>query len=90
MIGKIYNIDAWASPEGWTYNQIYLIGACVLPDNCKDEDVVEALYEGEFIKTKEGIEVETYFNGDDWGVELKDAKTGEPLYEVDFIRKVEN
>ena len=84
----IWSIDAWANPEGWDYNQKFLVGGVFLEEDCESKDIIEALYEGEFIKTKEGLEVEEYISIMGWCAEIKDAETGEPLYFIEEIDKI--
>lgn len=86
----IWSIDAWANPEGWDYNQKFLVGGVFLEEDCESEDIIEALYEGGFINTNDTdkVEVDTYFNGAMWCAEVKDAETGEPLYSIEEIDKL--
>lgn len=82
----VWSIDAWANPEGWDYNDKHWVGEVELSEDATNEDIINALYEGEFINTRdvEQFAVEDYFG---FGVviyEVKNAKTDEPLYEIDF------
>ena len=86
MKGIVWSIDAWANPEGWDCNQKIWVGNVDLPDETINKDIIDALYDGEFIRTNDMdlFEIEDYFNGSAWCVEVRNAKTGEPLYEVEF------
>ena len=90
MRGIVWSIDAWANPEGWDCNQKIWVGDVELPDLCINKDIVDALYEREFIRTKnmDLFEIEDYFNGSAWCVEVRNSETGEPLYEVEFDLEV--
>lgn len=81
-MAKVYNVDAWASPDGWDINDRRFVGNLELSRDASCEDILNALYEKEYIVTndKEKIVVE------DWvtGAIAFNAKTGEPLYEIDF------
>lgn len=90
MRGIVWSTDAWANPEGWDCNQKIWVGDVELPDDTENEDIIDALYEREFIRTKnmDLFEIEDYFNGSAWCVEVRNAETGEPLYEVEFDLEV--
>lgn len=85
-MARVWSIDAWANTEGWDYNDRTLVGNISVPENATNEDIINALYDGEFIKTKELelFSVEDYFNGSALIYELRNAETYEPLYAIEL------
>lgn len=85
-MARVWSIDAWANPEGWDYNDRHYVGNISLPENATNEDIINALYDGEFIKTKELelFSVEDYFNGSALIYEVRNAETYEPLYVIEL------
>lgn len=85
-MASVWSIDAWANPEGWDYNDQHWVGNISVPENATDEDIINALYDGEFIKTKDPklFSVEDYFNGSVLVYEVQNAETYEPLYAIEL------
>ena len=74
---EIRQIDAWNSPEGWTWNTSYLMGTMAT----SAENVGKAI--SRYLKQHHGITFKanrTRTQDDGNVIEIIDRKTGEPLF----------
>lgn len=74
---EIREIDAWNSPEGWTWNTSYYMGIM----STRAENVRKAL--SNYLKHHHGITFKanrTRTQDDGSVIEIIDRKTGEPLF----------
>ena len=74
---EVREIDAWNSPEGWTWNTSYYLGTMVT----SAANVSKAL--SNYLKRRHGITFKanrTRTQDDGNVIEIIDRKTGEPLF----------
>lgn len=85
-MARVWRIDALATREGWDYNDRTLVGNINVPENATDDDIIDALYDGEFLSTKEPglFFVEKYVNGSALTYMIRKAETEEPLGEIEL------
>lgn len=74
---EVREIDAWSSPDGWTWNTSYYMGTM----STRAENVGKAL--SNYLKHHHGITFKanrTRTQDDGSIIEIIDRKTGEPLF----------
>ena len=77
----VRQVEAWNSPEGWEYNNVWNIG--VLKTKAKDERrAITGFLRRNGITFKKN-RTRIWFDGDNY--EIADRKTGEPLFDAVFI-----
>ena len=77
----VRQVEAWASPEGWDYNNVWNIGE--METKAKDEKKAFTAWLARkgivFKKNRTRI----WFDGDNY--EIVDRKTGEPLFDAVYL-----
>ena len=77
----VRQVEAWASPEGWDYNNVWPIGE--MKTRAKNERrAITAFLRKNGITFKRG-RTRIWFDGDNY--EIDDRKTGEPMFDAVYI-----
>jgi hypothetical protein len=91
----VLTIDAWNSPDGWTWNDSRVCGSITLDPTADDATIIRAFVDGGFINhaARDSVVVDND-GADPTTIEIQDKETGEPLVAIrvdwadqDAIRK---
>ena len=78
---NVISIDAWGNAEdGYDWNNWYNVGTIDVDINAPEQAILQAMVDAGFITKTDGGMVED----DLYNLVIKDAKTGEPLFAIEY------
>jgi predicted RNA binding protein YcfA (HicA-like mRNA interferase family) len=80
---SIYSLDVWGNEEdGFEVNNRQRAGDIEILDGASDEDIIKTLKQEGFLKAKVKAS-QIHIDGDDYAMNVDDAETGEPIYQLE-------
>jgi hypothetical protein len=79
----VLSIDAWGNPEeGYEWNQWFHVGSIDLDINNEDQDVIQLMIDGGYLK--EGSKGLGEVEDDGFNLVILDKTTREPLFAIEY------
>ena len=82
---KVLSIDAWREPEGWTWNQWYLVGTVELETLDSPRKVLSAMRNAGYLSDDSKGRV--YLDDDQYNIVVCDRNNGRPLFAIEYGSK---